>query len=85
MKTEHELYVILMEECGEVIKAASKRIRFGHKENDYRLDEEIGDLLCIVESLERIGKLDNKTIEDSKLKKRIKLRKWSKLPKSLLS
>tara|TARA_B100001113_G_C21115260_1_gene625069 strand:- start:1145 stop:1369 length:225 start_codon:yes stop_codon:yes gene_type:complete len=74
-----------MEECGEVIKAASKRIRFGHKENDYRLDEEIGDLLCIVESLERIGKLDNKTIEDSKLKKRIKLRKWSKLPKSLLS
>ncbi len=74
-----------MEECGEVIKAASKRIRFGHKENDYHLDEEIGDLLCIVESLERIGKLDNKIIEDSKLKKRIKLRKWSKLPKSLLS
>ena len=85
MKIENELYVILMEECGEIIKAASKRIRFGHEEYDYRLDEEIGDLLCMIQLLELYGKLDKKVIEDSRLKKRIKLRKWSKLPKSLLS
>ena len=53
-----ELLVILMEECAEVIQAASKCLRFGYKrdqpeygQNDKVLSGEIGDLLGIIDAL----------------------------------
>jgi len=56
--TTDEKLVILMEECAEVIKAASKCLRFGYTrnhpsygDNDKVLSSEVGDLLGIVESL----------------------------------
>lgn len=56
--TTDELLVILMEECAEVIQAASKCQRFGftreHPEygiNDKVLAAEIGDVLAIVDAL----------------------------------
>lgn len=56
--TTDELLVILMEECAEVIQAASKCLRFGftryqpeYGNNDKVLAAEIGDLLAMVDAL----------------------------------
>jgi len=56
--TTEEKLVILMEECGEVIVAASKCLRFGyHRQqenygvNDDVLASEIGDVLGMIDSL----------------------------------
>lgn len=55
---ERELLVILIEECSEVIKDATKWLRFGAKDidpnkrdgitNDERVALELGDVLCMV-------------------------------------
>jgi NTP pyrophosphatase (non-canonical NTP hydrolase) len=57
MKTEDKL-IVLMEECAEVIQAASKCVRFtweedypGYGVNHEVLAREVGDLLGIIESL----------------------------------
>lgn len=55
---EREVLVILMEECAEVIQAASKLIRFGkenrpdqaHLPNSEVLGIEIGDLKCMIDN-----------------------------------
>lgn len=64
--TTDDLLVLLMEECSEVIKAASKCIRFGYKreqpeygQNDKVLSGEIGDLLGVIDALS----LDHALIE----------------------
>jgi len=56
--TIDEKLVILMEECAEVIKAASKCSRFGwdreqpeYGQNDKVLAAEIGDMLGMIDSL----------------------------------
>lgn len=56
--TTDEKLVVLMEECAEVIKAASKCLRFGYQrdqagygQNDKVLAGEIGDLLGMVDAL----------------------------------
>lgn len=58
LSTEEKL-IILIEECGEVIQAATKCLRFGpngnHKDygnNSIRLAAEIGDLLGMIDSLD---------------------------------
>jgi hypothetical protein len=56
---EREVLVILMEECAEVIQAASKLIRFGketrpddlHLPNSEVLGIEIGDLKCMIDNV----------------------------------
>jgi hypothetical protein len=56
---ERELLTILMEECAEVIQAASKLIRFGkedrpddlHLPNSEVLGIEIGDLKCMIDKI----------------------------------
>lgn len=60
-----ELLVILIEECAEIIQAATKCQRFGfmgnHVEsygrNDYKLAYEIGDLLGVVNQLVADGQI----------------------------
>jgi hypothetical protein len=50
--------VLLIEECGEVIQAATKCLRFGYDryqpsygQNDVVLAEEVGDLMGVVDAL----------------------------------
>lgn len=56
--TTDEKLVVLMEECAEVIQAASKCLRFGfdrvqkdYGANDLILAAEVGDLLGMIDSL----------------------------------
>ena len=52
MNHTDELMTILMEECAELTVAASKIIRFGEsKENMLRLQEEVGDVMCMLNLL----------------------------------
>lgn len=58
--TRDELLILLIEECGEVIQAATKCLRFGYDvdhgtgygNNKLILSREIGDLLGVVDGLE---------------------------------
>lgn len=57
--TRDELLILLIEECSEVIKAATKCLRFGYDsdhgvgygKNDVVLSEEVGDLEAIIAAL----------------------------------
>lgn len=73
--TTDELLVILMEECAEVIQAASKCLRFGftrnhpsYGDNDKVLAKELGDLFGIVQALPLDGEILQE-YRDSKLKR----------------
>lgn len=71
--TQEDLLIVLMEECAEVIVAASKCLRFGYSRhhpsygrNDAVLAEEAGQVIAIIEALNldpsflqmgRIGKI----------------------------
>ena len=74
--TRDELLVILIEECGEVIQAATKCLRFGYNRDqpDYGINHEvlaheIGDLLGISDALP----LNRERIECSRQQKLAKL------------
>lgn len=52
MNRLEEILVLLQEECGEVIQASSKIVRFGTSvPNKERLIHELGDLLGVVKML----------------------------------
>jgi NTP pyrophosphatase (non-canonical NTP hydrolase) len=74
-----ETLVITQEECAEVIQVISKIFRFGLDENDHRLEDEIGDLLCMIELLVNLGVVRPDKLELAKRIKAEKLKKWSKL------
>ena len=72
-----ETLTILQEECAEVIVEVSKILRFDNDSS--RLEEEIGDVLCMINLL-----LEQKAINVSNVtrhadKKREKLKKWSSI------
>ena len=83
-----EVLLILQEECAEVTQAVSKCMRFGpdqmkpgkDRTNLNMLEEEIGDLFAMVELLTdlNIG-VTTEGLEQAKLKKFEKLKKWSNL------
>jgi NTP pyrophosphatase (non-canonical NTP hydrolase) len=80
---ETEALVIMQEECGEVSQVISKIFRFGldeaytDKTNRHRLEEEIGDLLCMIEILEEQELIDWRLVQEAKAAKRVKLEKWT--------
>ena len=74
-----EALVITQEECAEVIQVISKIFRFGLDENDHRLEDEIGDLLCMIELLVNLGVVRSDKLDLAKRVKVEKLKKWSKL------
>lgn len=74
-----EALVITQEECAEVIQVISKIFRFGLDENDHRLEDEIGDLLCMIELLVNLGVVRPDKLDLAKRVKAEKLKKWSKL------
>jgi NTP pyrophosphatase (non-canonical NTP hydrolase) len=79
----NEILSIFMEENSECIQAVSKIFRFGldsswkGETNREHLEEEIGDLLCMVELLVKVGIIDQNQVEIAKQNKYQKLKKWS--------
>lgn len=82
-KINKEVMLIAQEECAEVIQAISKVFRFGIDEsyngrtNKQRLEEETGDLVCMIEMMMQRGIIDQDVVYSNALKKRDKLEKWS--------
>lgn len=74
---------ILQEECAEVVQAISKVFRFGldTEHNGYtnreRLEEEVGDLLCMVDILTENCILSDAHVNSARKMKREKLKLWS--------
>jgi len=79
MNKREELLVITMEECAEVSQACSKMLRFNEQVDYENLQDEIGDLMCMVELLKEQGIVTNNQIVKRMKVKREKLKKWSSL------
>jgi hypothetical protein len=82
----NEALVILQEECAEVIQEVSKCFRFGidnlNKDgvkHSIVLEKEIADMLCMIDILVEQGILDPCRLDEGKIEKQTKLKKWSKL------
>lgn len=84
---DEEILRITQEECAEVIQAISKIFRFGSFEtypikgpnNLERLEEEIGDLLCMIDLLIENGLVNEANLKYAAKAKMLKLKKWSKI------
>ena len=80
-----EILLITQEECAEVTQAISKVFRFGidaeHNgaTNRERLEEEVGDLLCMIDLLLENDIIGAIWVEEAREAKREKLRKWSSI------
>lgn len=79
MKKREEMLVITMEECGELIQACSKMLRFGEDHDYTQLQEEIGDVMCMIEILRDGGLVSEEQIQERIQVKKEKLMKWSML------
>ena len=56
---EFNLYVKLMEECGEVVQACSKVLKRGrHGVEEENLSKEVGDVLAVIRLLQSKDALD---------------------------
>lgn len=84
-ESEKQILLICQEECAEVTQAISKVFRFGFdsvyndKTNQYRLTEEVGDLLCMIELMIQKKIIDETEVCKAALQKRDKLEKWSQV------
>ena len=74
-----ELLVILMEECGELIQAASKAIRCAEYYDNDRLTDEVGDVLTMIDLLHGYDLVSWNDLDERKRVKLERLRKWSNL------
>jgi len=81
MKPLTEILTILQEEAAEVIQIASKIHRFGyHPDNIKRLEQELGDLQCMIDLC-----IEHQFVDEARLQlyaqdKRQKLKTWSNIP-----
>ena len=87
-KQHSELLNITLEEAAEVVQAISKVFRFGwnscHPDtpghtNKMHLEEEVGDLLCMIDLLQDRGLLDQDSVAAAFYNKKEKLSKWSSI------
>jgi NTP pyrophosphatase (non-canonical NTP hydrolase) len=82
-EVNREILLITQEECAEVTQAISKVFRFGmedsHKEQTNRehLEEEIGDLMCMIDLLIDNGIVSESAVMTAKNEKLNKLMTWS--------
>ena len=82
---QKSIMLIAQEECSEVIEAVSKCFRFGigevfsGKTNRERVEEEIGDLLCMIRLMSENGLIDEYNVDSAINKKEEKLKKWSQI------
>lgn len=84
---EKEILLIAQEECAEVTQAISKIFRFGmdakhpneDRNNRQRLEEELGDLVCMIGLLINQKIVDEKNVEVAAEMKMKKLKTWSSI------
>ena len=82
-ETQKEIILSAQEECAEVTQAISKVFRFGFdsvhndKTNKQRLEEEIGDLVCMFQLMDEKEMIDWSRVSVAASLKREKLKKWS--------
>lgn len=84
---EKETLSVLQEECAEVVVAVSKIFRFGlegkkpdtEQTNIEHLEEELGDLLCMIDILQEKGLISKGNVETAIVNKREKLKKWTNI------
>jgi NTP pyrophosphatase (non-canonical NTP hydrolase) len=84
---QKEVMLIAQEECAEVIQAISKVFRFGMddvhpttmKSNKDSLEEEVGDLMCMIELMQEYGIISATNVLNANVKKRNKLKQWSNI------
>lgn len=82
-----EILCITQEECAEVSQSISKVFRFGWESkhpktgvnNKEHLEEEIGDLLCMVDILVEKCIISDSEINAARKAKREKLKNWSSI------
>lgn len=90
---QDETLRILTEECAEVIQAISKCQRFGmdaykpgkSKTNREHLEEELGDLLCMIKLLSDTDTVKMENLELASQAKLEKLKCWSTIDASILN
>ena len=83
----NEILLITQEECAEITQAISKVFRFGWESchpktginNKEHLEEEIGDLLCMIDILVEKCIISDHKINIARECKRIKLKEWSRI------
>ena len=86
-ESDKEVLLIALEECAEVAQAISKVFRFGFESkhpkevlnNRERLEEEIGDLLCMIELMAERQLIDADAVDRAIENKLQKLKCWSKI------
>lgn len=82
-KRLEEILHITQEECAEVTQAISKVFRFGFsgihngKSNKQHLEEELGDLECMIELIKSEFAVDEVEVVKAKVRKAEKLNRWS--------
>jgi NTP pyrophosphatase (non-canonical NTP hydrolase) len=84
---DKEVLLIALEECAEVTQAISKVFRFGFdskhpkeiQTNKERLEEEIGDLLCMIELMAERQLIEAEAVDRAIENKLQKLKCWSKI------
>ena len=82
-----EILCITQEECAETSQAVSKIFRFGWDSvhprtgvnNKQHLEEEIGDLLCMIDILVEKCIISDSEINNYRKLKREKLQQWSSI------
>ncbi len=85
MEVNKEIMLIAQEECAEVTQAISKVFRFGMdaeyngRTNKDRLEEEIGDLMCMLQMMEEKQLIDWSRVSVAAQMKREKLKTWSNI------
>ena len=81
LTTKQQLFVITMEECGELTQACSKVLRHGLEAKQDLLIEEMGDVLCMIQLMHEHDMVDWTDLEQRVEQKRQKLAQWSDLIK----
>jgi len=85
---QKEILSIAQEECAEVVQAISKIFRFGFdahhpdqpdKTNKQRLEEELGDLQCMISLMIEFGIVDEYALQKAEVNKHAKLKRWSNI------
>jgi len=85
-----EILLITQEECAEVTQAISKVFRFGFDDcwprgedwvptNKERLEEEVGDLLCMIDIMVENGIISDENLNKARIRKRGKLKTWASI------
>ena len=73
---QKEIMLIAQEECAEVVQAISKCFRFGPNDeynglsNKQRLEEEVGDLLCMIQLMMHQGVIDENNVNAASIQKK---------------